>query len=106
MWNQINCRSLTPETSGFHRILSNPTFLAIAGAVAIGQIVIVTFGGPVFKVEPLSPLTWLGIIAFTSTVLIFAEIARRIRLANMVNREPTVSAEPALAVGSRSNGGS
>ena len=27
-----------------------------------------------------SPLTWLAIIAFTSTVLIFAEIARQIRL--------------------------
>jgi Ca2+-transporting ATPase len=80
VWNQVNCRSLTPETSGFHRILANPAFLAIGAIVAIGQILIVTFGGPVFKVEPLGPLTWLGIIAFTSLVLIFAEIARRIRL--------------------------
>jgi magnesium-transporting ATPase (P-type) len=80
VWNQINCRSLTPETSGFHRILSNPTFLAIGTAVAVGQIVIVTFGGTVFNVEPLGPLAWLGIVAFTSTVLIFAEIARRLRL--------------------------
>jgi Ca2+-transporting ATPase len=80
VWNQINCRSLTPATSGFHRILANPTFLAIAAAVAIGQVVIVTFGGTVFKVEPLGPLAWLGVIAFTSTVLIFAEIARRIQL--------------------------
>ncbi len=54
VWNQINCRSLTPETSGFHRILGNPTFLAIAAIVAIGQVLIVTFGGTVFKVEPLS----------------------------------------------------
>jgi len=80
VWNQINCRSLTPETSGFHGILSNPTFLTIATIVAVGQIIIVTFGGAVFKVEPLSPLTWLGIIAFTSTVLIFSEISRRVRM--------------------------
>ncbi len=79
VWNQINCRSLTPQISGFQRILHNPTFLAIAGTVAIGQIVIVTFGGPIFKVEPLGPLYWLGIIAFTSTVLVFAELARLIR---------------------------
>jgi P-type Ca2+ transporter type 2C len=79
VWNQINCRSLTPDMSGFSRILENPTFLVIAGAVALGQIAIVTFGGPVFNVEPLSLWHWLGVIAFTSTVLIFAEIARRIR---------------------------
>lgn len=80
VWNQINCRSLTPEMSGFHHILQNPTFIAIAATVAIGQIVIVTFGGPIFKVEPLGLLYWLGIIVFTSTVLIFAEVARRVRL--------------------------
>ena len=38
-------------------------------------------GGTVFKVERLDPLSWLGVIAFTSLVLIFAEIVRRIRLA-------------------------
>jgi P-type Ca2+ transporter type 2C len=81
VWNQINSRSLTPETSGFHRILGNPTFLAIAATVAIGQVLIVTFGDTVFQVEPLSVVTWIAIIVFTSTVLIFAEISRRIRLA-------------------------
>jgi Ca2+-transporting ATPase len=81
VWNQISCRSLTPAFSGFHRILQNPTFIGIAGIVAVGQVLIVTFGGRVFNVEPLGPLTWLAVIAFTSTVLIFAEIARLIRKA-------------------------
>ncbi len=70
-----------PQVSGFHRILENPTFLAIAATVAIGQIVIVTFGGSVFKVEPLGPLQWLVIIVSTASVLVFAEVARRVRLA-------------------------
>ncbi len=82
VWNQINCRALTPEVSGFHRLFANPTFLTIAATVAIGQVLIVTFGGPVFKVEPLSAQAWLGVIAFTASVLVFAEVARRIRLAN------------------------
>ena len=73
--------SLTPESSGLYRIWQNPAFLMIASTVAVGQILIVTFGGTIFKVEPLGTLYWLGVIAFTSTVLIFAEIARRIRLA-------------------------
>jgi len=79
VWNQINARSLTPDMSGFDRILENPTFIVIAALVAIGQIAIVTFGGNVFKVEALGVPDWLGIIAVTSSVLIFAEIARRLR---------------------------
>jgi magnesium-transporting ATPase (P-type) len=81
VWNQINCRSLTVRESGFANILKNPTFLAIASTIAVGQILIVTFGGDVFKVNPLSPLTWLIIIGVTASVLAFAEIARRVRLA-------------------------
>jgi Ca2+-transporting ATPase len=81
VWNQINCRSLVPEVSGFHRLFQNPTFLTIAAIVAVGQVVIVTFGGPVFNVEPLGLLHWLAIIASTASVLLFAEIARQIRLA-------------------------
>jgi P-type Ca2+ transporter type 2C len=80
VWNQINCRSLNPETSGFYRLGANPTFLAIAGVVALGQIIIVTFGGKVFNVEPLGILPWVAVMAFTATVLIFAEASRRIRL--------------------------
>jgi Ca2+-transporting ATPase len=79
VWNQINCRSLTPDVSGLHRLLHNPTFLAIAATVAVGQVLIVTFGGPVFKVEPLSLQAWLGVIAFTASVLVFAEVSRRLR---------------------------
>jgi P-type Ca2+ transporter type 2C len=81
VWNQINCRSLTPQVSGFHRISFNPTFLAIAATVAVGQVLIVTFGNRVFNVEPLGPMAWMWVIAFTATVLIFAEAARMVRLA-------------------------
>jgi Ca2+-transporting ATPase len=82
VWNQINCRSLIPEESGFRRLFSNPVFLLIAGTVAVGQVLIATFGGAVFKVEPLGVLHWVGVIAFTSTVLLFAEAVRRLRLRN------------------------
>jgi Ca2+-transporting ATPase len=78
VWNQINARSLTPDVSGFHRITQNPLFLAIAALVAVGQILIVTFGGRVFNVAPLGVWDWLAVIASTSSVLIFAEIWRRI----------------------------
>lgn len=83
VWNQINCRSLVPEESGLKGLTRNPTFLTIAGIVAVVQALIVSVPwiGAVFKVEPLGPLDWLLILAGTASVLIFAELARRLRLA-------------------------
>jgi Ca2+-transporting ATPase len=81
VWNQLNCRSLTPEASGFRGLLGNPTFLAIAGMVALGQVLIVSvpFLSAVFKVEPLGLTDWLFILLSTASVLVFAEMARRLR---------------------------
>ncbi len=81
VWNQINSRSLTADMSGFSGLLGNPTFLIIASAVAVGQVLIVTFGGDVFKVQPLSVVQWILIAAGTASVLVFAEVARRVRVA-------------------------
>ena len=79
VWNQINCRSLTPVQSGLKGLFRNPTFLTIASLTLIGQILIVTIGGAVFKVEPLSVVDWLLIAAGTASVLVFAEVARLLR---------------------------
>jgi Ca2+-transporting ATPase len=80
IWNQINCRSLSPEESGLHRLFENPQFLGIASLTIAGQFLIVTLGGEVFNVEPLGFVDWLVIAAATSSVLVFAECARHIRL--------------------------
>ena len=83
VWNQINARSLTPETSGFDGLLRNRTFLTIAGTVAVVQALIISvpFLAKVFSVEPLGLLDWLCILGGTASVLAFAEILRRVRLA-------------------------
>jgi Ca2+-transporting ATPase len=81
VWNEINCRSLVPQTSGFSGLHRNRVFLAIIGVIVLGQVLIVTFGYDVFEVRPLGPLAWLGIAAFTASVLVYAEVARRIRMA-------------------------
>ena len=82
VWNQINCRSLRPEVSGFRGLLENRPFLAIATTVAAVQVLIVSVPwlGAIFKVEPLSLLDWLLILAGTASVLLFAEVVRRVRL--------------------------
>lgn len=96
VWNQINCRSLDPAESGLHRLWENPQFLLIASLTVIGQVLIVTFGDGIFHVEPLRWQDWLAIAGATSSVLIFREIARRVRLwlrsiASPVSARPTSS---------------
>jgi Ca2+-transporting ATPase len=81
VWNQINCRSLDPRESGLSRLSGNPQFLVIASLTVLGQVLIVTLGGAVFNVEPLGVVDWLVIAAATASVLAFAEVGRRVRLA-------------------------
>jgi Ca2+-transporting ATPase len=79
VWNQINCRSLTPRVSGFRGLFQNPLFLLIASLTVVGQGLIVSFGGKVFAVEPLTVADWLWIALGTTSVLAFAELSRLVR---------------------------
>jgi Ca2+-transporting ATPase len=81
VWNEINCRSLVPDVSGLAGLFGNPVFLAIVGIIVVGQVLIVRFGSTLFRVEPLGLLDWLVIAAATSSVLVFHEVVRRLRLA-------------------------
>jgi Ca2+-transporting ATPase len=83
VWNQVNCRSLTPAASGLAGVWRNRAFLGIMLLTLAGQVLIVTFGGPVFSVEPLGWVDWVVIAAATSSVLVFAEVARRVRRGRM-----------------------
>jgi Ca2+-transporting ATPase len=80
VWNEINCRSLVPEVSGFQGLFRNWVFLGIVGTIVVVQVLIVSLGGKVFQVEPLGFVDWLVIAVCTSSVLVFAEATRRIRL--------------------------
>ena len=51
-------------------------FWCIALIILCGQIIIVTFAGPVFNVSGLSFADWFWILLLTSPVLIFAEVYR------------------------------
>lgn len=78
-WNQINCRSLSPQTSGWHGLFKNRSFLLVSGLILIGQILIVTFGGSIFQVETLGLLDWIIMLLGTASVLLVAELIRWIR---------------------------
>ena len=76
VWNLINCRSLTSDRSGLRGLPANRTFLLISGLIVLGQVLIITLGGRIFEVIPLSLVDWLLIAGATSSVLLFAELVR------------------------------
>jgi len=75
-WNLFNARCLGLTHSAFHNLLENRSLLLIAASIAVGTILLVQFGGAVFRTEPLRFMDWLAIIASTSVVLWVGEILR------------------------------
>ncbi len=74
-WNMFNARAFETGRSAFH-FAGCQSFLSIAAFILVGQILIVTFGGKMFSVTPLSITDWIIIIAATSLVLWVGEIRR------------------------------
>ena len=73
-WNLFNARVFGQNRSIFNGLLSNPAFIGICLVIFIGQILIVQFGGDVFRTEPLSIETWLEIVGLTAIVPVCREL--------------------------------
>lgn len=73
-WNLFNARVFGQNRSIFNGLGKNWAFTGIASIIIIGQILIVQFGGEMFRTEPLSLSKWLLIIGITSPVLLVREI--------------------------------
>ena len=77
-WNLFNARTLGSNHSALRRLWACGGFLIVLALVLVGQWLIVTFGGRMFRTVPLSATTWLYIIIGTSPVLWIGEIYRRL----------------------------
>lgn len=75
-WNMFNAKAFLEGTSAFAHLSQNKSFLFVAAVILIGQILIVTFGGEMFNVEPLPLTDWAMIIGSSSLVLWIGELAR------------------------------
>ena len=75
-WNLFNARAFGTTASAFAGLGRNPAFLLIAGVVLAGQVLLVQFGGDVFRTVPLSATRWLVLLTATSPVLLVGEAAR------------------------------
>ena len=78
-WNLLNAKALGSDHSAFHQLLSDRTLLLVMLLVLVGQWGIVTFGGEMFRVTPLSLKEWGVIILVTSPVLWIGEMLRLLK---------------------------
>ena len=78
-WNLFNASVFGTNHSIFKDASHALGMLGVALIILVGQIIIVEFGGKVFRTEPLDLRTWLIIIASTSCVLWVGEIVRLVK---------------------------
>jgi len=78
-WNMFNAKAFATRKSAFHGLNKSIGFLIVAFVILLGQILIVEFGGEVFRTVPLSLKDWGIIIGTTSLVLWIGELARAIK---------------------------
>ena len=76
-WNLFNARALGSAESAFRHLHRCRGMLLVLAMILVGQWLIVTFGGKMFRTEPLPLQTWLAIIAATSPVVIVGELYRK-----------------------------
>ena len=78
-WNMFNAKAYMTGESAFKGLFTDTAFLFVCGIILLGQLLIVTFGGEMFNVVPLSAKSWGVIIISTSSVLWIGEVIRLFR---------------------------
>ena len=78
-WNLFNAKCLGSTHSAFHNLRHDGGLLLVLLLIFIGQWLIVTFGGRMFRTQPLSAEEWLIITVATFLVLVAGELWRAIK---------------------------
>ncbi len=78
LWNMFNAKGFESRHSAFS-LKGCREFYLILIFTAIGQVLIVQFGGEVFRVVPLTVVQWVAIVGLTSLIAIGGEVVRAIR---------------------------
>ena len=78
-WNMFNAKAYGTGKSAFAGLSKSAGFEVVALIILVGQILIVTFGGDVFRTMPLTIQDWGIIIGGTSVVLWMGELVRLVK---------------------------
>ena len=79
VWNLFNAKVLGTIQSAFQGLTKEKGFLFVLLIIGIGQWIIVTFGGKMFRTEPLSLVEWGVLTIITSPVLWVGELYRLVK---------------------------
>jgi Ca2+-transporting ATPase len=75
-WNLFNAKAFSSGHSAFYELNKSIGFIITVFLILIGQVLIVTFGGNVFRTVPLPFAEWMMILGATSVVLWIGEFVR------------------------------
>jgi Ca2+-transporting ATPase len=75
-WNMFNVKAYGTNKSAFAGLSKSAGFETVMLTILIGQILIVSFGGDVFRTMPLTIRDWAVIVGSTSFVLWIGELTR------------------------------
>jgi Ca2+-transporting ATPase len=78
-WNLFNAKTLGASQSAFKEMGKCIPFVLVALLILVGQIIIVKFGGRVFRTVPIDVVTWIEIIAYTSVIFWVGELTRLLK---------------------------
>jgi Ca2+-transporting ATPase len=78
-WNLFNAKTLGASQSAFKEMGKCIPFVLVALLILVGQIIIVKFGGRVFRTVPIDVVTWIEIIAYTSVIFWGGELTRLLK---------------------------
>ena len=77
-WNMFNAKAFYTKHSALRGLGSSKGFLLVMVLILVGQVFIVSLGGQMFSVTPLSLIDWLLIIGISSLVFFGGELKRLI----------------------------
>ena len=78
-WNLFNAKCLGSDHTTFRHLFRDYGLLLVLAFILVGQWLIVTFGGAMFRTVPLSLTEWIIIILATSPVLWIGELWRAVK---------------------------
>jgi P-type Ca2+ transporter type 2C len=69
-WNLLNAKCLGSVHSAFRHFWRDRGLILVLVLTFVGQWIIVTFGGKMFRTLPLSTMEWLGITVVTGVLVL------------------------------------
>ena len=77
-WNLLNVKAFDSGNFAFHKLFQCRGLLTVLGIILAGQVIIVEFGGAVFRTCHLNFIVWLEIGLSTSLIFFIPEIVKAV----------------------------